>query len=105
MTTIENLRGVNSIVHTLKTKSILMGVIAFAAFVVGACSGGPGPAANGGDPNEVAARVNGKDIKMEEVEKAMKAQAQGAEVNFSPLELASARISAIQQLIQTEVLF
>ena len=84
-----------------------MGVAAFAAFVLGACSGGPGPGPSTGtaDPNEVAARVNGKDIKMEEVEKAIKAQAQGAEANFSQLELASARLSALQQLIQTEVMF
>jgi parvulin-like peptidyl-prolyl isomerase len=74
------------------------------AMTLGACSGGPsaGPA---GDPNAVAARVNGKDIKFEEVEKALKAQGQGEEANFSPLELASARLTVLQQMIQTEVMF
>lgn len=106
MTNIENFRGVRSIVQTYKTRSILMGVTAFAAFVLGACSGGPGAGPGAGtDPNEVAARVNGKDIKMEEVEKAIKAQAQGTEANFSQLELASARLSILQQLIQTEVMY
>ena len=42
---------------------------------------------------------------MEEVEKALKAQGQGEEANFSPLELASARLTVLQQLIQTEVMF
>ncbi|MDM7923729.1 MAG: SurA N-terminal domain-containing protein [Pyrinomonadaceae bacterium] len=105
MTIIETFRGVNSIVQTFKSKSMLMGLIAIAAVALGACSGGPGPTAGGADPNEVAARVNGKDIKMEEVEKAIKAQARGTEANFSPLELASARLSILQQLIETEVLF
>lgn len=93
--------------QTYKTRSILLGVTVIAAFVLGACSGGPGtgPGTGGADPNEVAARVNGKDIKMEEVEKAIKAQAQGTEANFSQLELASARLSVLQQLIQTEVMF
>ncbi len=75
--------------------------------MLGACSGGP--AANSGpgvvDPNEIAARVNGKEIKMEEVEKGIKAQSQGKEANLSPLELASARLSVLQQMIQTEVMF
>ncbi len=77
------------------------------AAMLGACSGGP--AANSGsgvvDPNEIAARVNGKEIKMEEVEKGIKAQSQGKEANLSPLELASARLSVLQQMIQTEVMF
>jgi hypothetical protein len=42
---------------------------------------------------------------MEEVEKAIKAQSQGEEANFSSLELASARMSVLQQIIQTEVMF
>ncbi|MEO7674989.1 MAG: peptidylprolyl isomerase [Pyrinomonadaceae bacterium] len=81
--------------------------IALFAVIMGACSGGP--AANSGpggvDPNEIAARVNGKEIKMEEVEKGIKAQSQGQEGSLSPLELASARLSVLQQIIQTEVMF
>jgi parvulin-like peptidyl-prolyl isomerase len=55
--------------------------------------------------NETAASVNGKAIKLEEVEKAIKAQGQGQEAKMSPLELASARLTVLQQLIQTEVLY
>ncbi|MEP7213970.1 MAG: SurA N-terminal domain-containing protein [Acidobacteriota bacterium] len=83
--------------------SITAGIVL--ATMLGACSGGPGAGPAGGDPNAVAARVNGKDIKFEEVEKALKAQGQGEEANFSPLELASARLTVLQQLIQTEVMF
>lgn len=84
----------------------LTAVIASTVFIA-ACSGGPtaGPGATGGDPNSTAARVNGKDIKMETVEKAIKSQGQGEEANFSPLELASARLTVLQQLIQTEVMY
>jgi parvulin-like peptidyl-prolyl isomerase len=86
--------------------SITAGVLL--ASMLGACSGGSTSTSGGGpvdDPNAIAARVNGKDIKMEEVEKALKAQGQGEEANFSPLELASARLTVLQQLIQTEVMF
>ncbi len=98
-----NFKGASSIVQNIKNRFILIGVLALFAFVFGACSGPAG----GPDVNEVAARVNGKDIKMEDVEKAIKAQSQGQgdAANFSPLELASARLSVLQQLIQTEVMF
>ena len=83
-------------------------ILALAA-VLGGCSGstgaGPGTGVQDTDPNGIAARVNGKDIRMEEVEKAVKAQAQGEETRMSPLELASARLSVLQQLIQTEVMY
>ncbi|MGI8409280.1 MAG: SurA N-terminal domain-containing protein [Pyrinomonadaceae bacterium] len=77
------------------------------AVIFGACSGDIGSNAGGGlaNPNQVAASVNGTEIKMEELEKAIKAQGQGEEARMSPLELASARLSVLQQLIQTEVMF
>lgn len=83
----------------------LTAVLGLAA-MLGACSGAasPSPGPNA-DPNSIAARVNGKDIKMEEVEKALKAQGQGEESKMSPLELASARLTVLQQLIQTEVMY
>lgn len=81
----------------------LLGLV---VLILGSCSGTPtSNTAGATDPNEVAARVNGKDIKMEEVEKGVKAQAQGSEAAFSPLELASARLTVLQQLIQAEVMF
>jgi peptidyl-prolyl cis-trans isomerase SurA len=71
-----------------------------------ACSGNPGPASGPDvDPNATAATVNGKPIKMEEVERAVKQQAQGQESKFSPLELAGARLQVLQNLIEQEVMF
>ncbi len=54
---------------------------------------------------ETAATVNGKPIKMEEVERAIKVQAQGQEAKLSPLELAQARLQVLEGLIQEEVMF
>jgi parvulin-like peptidyl-prolyl isomerase len=78
----------------------------FAAFL-GACGGAGGPASTGGpvDPNETAATVNGKTIKMEDVERGVKQQAQGQESKLSPLELAGARLQVLQTLIEQEVMF
>ncbi|MBK9153772.1 MAG: SurA N-terminal domain-containing protein [Chloracidobacterium sp.] len=93
---------------SIKFRSLAACASAFLVLFIASCTGDPaGPAAGPGaaDPNEVAARVNGKDIKLEEVEKGVKAQAQGEELNFSPLELASARLTVLQQLIQAEVMF
>ena len=78
---------------------------AFAAFL-GACGTG-GPSTTGGpaDPNETAATVNGQAIKMEEVERGVKQQAQGQESKLSPLELAGARLQVLQSLIEQEVMY
>jgi parvulin-like peptidyl-prolyl isomerase len=83
-------------------------LLAAAAIFAAACGG---PSANnsgttgGVDPNETAATVNGTPIKMEEVERAVKQQAQGQESKLSPLELASARLQVLQSLIEQEVMF
>ena len=65
------------------------------------------PDSKGGsvDPNETAATVNGKAIKLEDVERGIKQQGQGQEAKFSPLELAAARLQVLDSLIQQEVLF
>lgn len=97
--------GVNFIVRNIKqSPTLVVGMVLMAVFMA-ACSGTPAPGPDGTDPNEIAAKVNGRDIRMEEVEKAVKAQAQGSQSSFSPLELASARLSILQQIIQTEVMF
>ena len=78
---------------------------AFAA-VMAACGGGGGGSLTGSvDPNETAAKVNGKAITMEEVDRAVKQQAQGQEAKMSPLELASARLQVLDTLIQQEVMY
>jgi len=55
--------------------------------------------------NETAATVNGKAIKLEEVERVLKQQSQGQEANLSPLELAQARLQILENLVQQEVMF
>ncbi|MDQ6788544.1 MAG: SurA N-terminal domain-containing protein [Acidobacteriota bacterium] len=57
------------------------------------------------DANDTAATVNGKPIKMEEVERGVKQQAQGQESKLSPLELAQLRLQTLEGLIQNEVLY
>jgi SurA N-terminal domain/PPIC-type PPIASE domain len=57
------------------------------------------------DINETAATVNGKAIKLQEIERVLKQQAQGQESNLSPLELAQARLQILENLIQQEVMF
>lgn len=83
---------------------VLISIVAISA----ACGGG-GTTSNTApgaiDPNETAATVNGKALKMEEVERAVKQQAQGQESRLSPLELASARLQVLQTLIEQEVMF
>jgi len=105
---LDKVKGVESKVSSIKFRSLAACASAFLVLFVASCTGdpaGPGAGPGAADPNEVAARVNGKDIKLEEVEKGVKAQAQGEEVNFSQLELASARLTVLQQLIQAEVMF
>ncbi|MCO6512413.1 MAG: SurA N-terminal domain-containing protein, partial [Aridibacter famidurans] len=68
-------------------------------------TGGPAVGPDGVDPNEVAATVNGNEIKMEEVERILKQQARGEESKLSPLELAAARLQVLDGLIRQEVLF
>jgi parvulin-like peptidyl-prolyl isomerase len=87
----------------------LIAATAFAAFAafLGACGGAGGPANSTGgvDPNETAATVNGQAIKMEEVERGVKQQAQGQESKLSPLELAGARLQVLQSLVEQEVMY
>lgn len=79
-------------------------VLAAVTALIGAgCDPNSGTGAAGA--NDTAATVNGKAIKMEEVERVIKSQGQGQESKLSPLELAQARLQALQGLIQQEVLF
>ncbi|MEP7038311.1 MAG: peptidylprolyl isomerase, partial [Acidobacteriota bacterium] len=68
-------------------------------------AGSNSAASNGVDPNETAATVNGKAIKLEDVERVIKQQGQGQEAKLSPLELAKARLQVLETLIQNEVLY
>ena len=89
-------------------RKVLIAVMALAVFttIFSACGGPAGNTASGStDPNETAARVNGKIITMQDVDRAVKLQAQGQESKMSPLELAGARIQVLDTLIQREVMF
>ena len=103
----DKLKGVKAIVqiNNRRTATVLMLVLVTAFFA--ACSGTPsGNSTVGGvDPNETAAKVNGKVIKMEEVDRGVKQQAQGQDSKLSPLELAGARLQVLQTLVEQEVMF
>ena len=93
-----------------KLKFLTIAILAAITIISTAC---PPPGSNANqsdttsdvDPNEVAATVNGTSIKLVEVERMIKQQAQGQESKLSQLELAQYRLRALEQLIQQEVLF
>ena len=99
--------GANTIVrfHNFRPvfTAFLLSVISLAA----ACGGNSGSntGTGGADMNETAASVNGKAIRMEDVERAVKQQAQGQESKLSALELAGARLQVLQSLIEREVMY
>lgn len=80
--------------------------LVLSAAIFSACGSSSTPSTPGKtDPGETAAKVNGKVITMEEVDRAVKQQAQGQESKLSPLELAGARLQVLQSLIEQEVMF
>jgi len=104
MNQFDSLRGVYSKVQMSK-HALLFVVLFSVAAIAGAC-GGAAPTGPGGvDPNATAATVNGKAITMEEVERAVKQQAQGQESRLSQLELAGARLQVLQSLVEQEVMY
>jgi hypothetical protein len=108
MIKIVNFEGVSSIVRKANFTILGTAFLAVAVFILSGCPGTPtsGNGATGPvDLNEAAATVNGKVIKLEEVERLIKQQGQGQEARLSPLELAQARLQVLQGLIQDEVLF
>ncbi|MDQ3086992.1 MAG: SurA N-terminal domain-containing protein, partial [Acidobacteriota bacterium] len=109
MIRIVNFEGVKAIVQKPNFKIFTIAFLAIAAFTLNACtsnSANSSTTTTGGvDPNEAAATVNGKAIKLEEVERGNKQQGQGQEGKFSPLELAAARLQILNSLIQEEVLY
>jgi len=102
-----NFEGVKATVR--KANFTILSVALLAAIALTGCPGGGGNTNSGTtggiDPNEAAATVNGKVIKLEEVERVLKQQAQGQEGKLSQLELAGARLQILQELIQQEVMF
>ena len=70
------------------------------AFFLAACGSG-----TESPDNTVAATVNGKKIMSQEVERVIHQQAQGNESKMSAHDLAQARLTVLDKLIQREVLF
>lgn len=88
--------------HAKRVASITLVIIS--ALAVAACNrgtNGKGAQADGG----AAATVNGKPIPLKEVDKAISMQVGGQLDKLPPLELANARIQALQSLIQAEALY
>ena len=87
-----------------KTAKLIIAVtlLALIALVSHACSSGGGSDAK---TALVAATVNGKNIMLAEVERALSQQAGGKQSQLSQLELAQARLQVLGSLIQREVLF
>lgn len=108
MIVIDNLEGAIAKVQMLKVRVFTTTILAAIAVMISACGGATSSNSSisgNVDPNATAATVNGKVIKMEDVERAVKQQAQGQESKLSPLELAGARLQVLQGLIEQEVMF
>jgi parvulin-like peptidyl-prolyl isomerase len=103
----DKFKGVAANVQNNFFRALPAMIIVAAAAFIGACGGastGSGPAGSV-DPNETYATVNGTAIKFEDVERAVKQQAQGQESKLSQLELTGARLQVLQSLIEQEVMF
>jgi hypothetical protein len=101
---IDNKRGVESNVRNLNRKFLILVLVTLVAAFLVAC---PKPTGDqvGPPEDQIAATVNGTPIMLQEVERAIKSQAQGQESKLSEMELAQARLQVLQQLIQQEVMF
>src|SRR5687768_16073350 len=101
-----SLEGEQALVQFNKKGYFTAAGLRLSAVIFSAC-GSTAPTAAPGkvDPGETAAKVNGKVITMEEVDRAVKQQAQGLESKLSPLELAGSRRQVLQSLIEQEVMF
>ena len=105
MKQIVSFEGVKAIVRKPNFKIFTIAFTAIAAFTLNACTTTNSSTTGNPESNETAASVNGKAIKLEDVERAIKQQAQGQESKLSPLELAQLRLQALESLIQQEVMF
>ncbi len=108
MIIIENLEGVIAKVQMLRVRVFSATILVAVTVMIAGCGGATSSSSTtpgNVDPNETAATVNGKVIKMEDVERGVKQQAQGQESKLSQLELAGARLQVLQGLIEQEVMF
>ena len=82
-------------------KVLAMTCLATFGLILNGCSSG-GAEVN---DNQVAATVNGRNIMLSEVERAVNQQAGGDTSSFNQLQMAQARLQVLNSLIQREVLF
>ncbi len=75
--------------------------LAVTAVVLAGCATGGAPS----NDNMVAATVNGRNIMLQEVERAVNRQAGGNPSALSQLQLAQARLTVLDELVKREVLF
>jgi len=75
--------------------------LAVTGLILNGCTGGGAEVQN----NQVAATVNGRNIMLSEVERAVNQQAGGDTSSFNQLQMAQARLAVLDSLIQREVLF
>jgi peptidyl-prolyl cis-trans isomerase SurA len=86
---------------SIKVLAFTVSLMAIAVAFSGCASGG---GADNKD-NMVAATVNGRNIMLKEVERAVTRQAGSSLTKLSPLEMAQARLTILGSLVQREVLF
>ena len=79
-------------------------MVALAAALTAACNRGTGGGSGGSGGTDVAAKVNGKDILLKEVDQLISQQV-GPQAKISPLERATARLQVLDELIQQEVMY
>jgi peptidyl-prolyl cis-trans isomerase SurA len=82
--------------HNLSLMAVVLG-----ALLIAACSSGSDTTPD----NTVAATVNGKKIMLSEVERVIQQKMQGKQADLSAHDLAQARLSVLDNLIQREVLY
>jgi len=82
-------------------RQISLTAIILGALAIAACSSGAGTTPD----NTVAATVNSKKIMLSEVERVIQQQMQGKQSELSSHDLAQARLTVLDKLIQREVLY
>lgn len=88
--------------HNISKSIVTVTLLALVALAMSACGSG---ASSDARESMVAATVNGKNIMLAEVERAISQQAAGKQSQLSQLQLAQARLQVLGSLVQREVLF
>jgi parvulin-like peptidyl-prolyl isomerase len=91
-------------VPKVTSQIVKISLVALLALILTACNScGSNPATPGG--NEIAATVNGKEIKLSEVDSIISFQTQGQQGNMSLAETGVARLQVLSKMIEEEALY